>query len=91
MKKIMEVYQVENGIMLKKYDHVYHLFSGTKVEENYDSFKIATKEEAIQFMLNFFDGLNLKVQDKISPESTMIQRYVSFTLGKPVINTFNKF
>lgn len=60
MKKLMEVYAVDNGLIISRPYKVYHLFCGVEQGEEKESVKIGDRVDAIKFMLDFFDGLGLE-------------------------------
>jgi hypothetical protein len=55
MKKIMEVYSAENGLILKSNQRTYHLLGGYTEEEKTDSIRIADTKEAFYFLASFFE------------------------------------
>lgn len=67
MRKIMEVYEAENGIVIEKDKTVYHLF-GTDREKSTESVKIADAKEAFYFLANFFF-------DKLELEKREVQKF----------------
>lgn len=53
MRKLMEVYEVDNGLLFKKNEKTYHLF-GVSNNEVTESVRIADALDAFEFLANFF-------------------------------------
>jgi hypothetical protein len=54
MKKIMEVYEADNGIVLKRLYNEYHLFVGETKNESIENVVIANTKDAFNFLCQFF-------------------------------------
>lgn len=63
MTKIMEIYSVNNGLILKQTEKVYHLFIGVENKEITTSVKIGDSKDAFEFLVALF-GDKLKVDTK---------------------------
>jgi hypothetical protein len=83
MKKLMEIYGTDNGLIIKKFSKVYHLFVGIENEEDIHDVKIADEVDAMNFMLDFFHKkLKLKEESFTKNENTSIytKKFVKYSL-----------
>jgi hypothetical protein len=54
MRKLMEVYEADNGIVLKRLYNEYHLFIGETKKESIENVVIANTKDAFNFLCRFF-------------------------------------
>lgn len=81
MKKLMEVYGIENGIIIKKFQKVYHLFCGIENKEEVESYKIASRADVANFLLKFFENelnVEFKEKDRIEPDKCGVKREIHY-------------
>lgn len=78
MRKIMEVFAADNGLITKKQIKTYHLFS-TSVEEETESVSIATAKDAFIFLCNFFAD-TLKIDRRKRITATTMDEVIEFRL-----------
>ena len=75
MRKLMEVYAADNGLVLRNHKQVYHLFY-TENKEDDQSFRITDSKEAFEFLARFFleelgiDEKTVHVQNKFNRDVT---------------------
>ena len=83
MKKIMEVYQADNGFIVKKSNEVYHLFGGTEIEWDTDSVKIGNAKDAMLFLLNYFQNtIEIDYIERIKEDECAPQNHFHLKLKK---------
>ncbi len=69
MRKLMEIYEAENGLIIKKEKKTYHLFYSS-TEEKTESIKITNTKEAFVFLTDFFaDKLKIDKKEWITEDS----------------------
>jgi len=84
MRKLLEVYEIKTGnLIVKRYKEVYKIPPCKYViEDSINNLNIVSKEDAIRFMLKYFDGLELVETKKLSEESFKPITVISLKLKK---------
>jgi hypothetical protein len=84
MRKLIEIYEKEtSNLFIKRYERVYKIPPcGYVIEDSIETLEITSKEEAVNFMLKYFDGLKLTETKKISEDKGNPEIIISFKLKK---------
>ncbi len=80
MKKIMEVYEADNGLILKHLHNEYHLFVGIENKEEIENVIIANTKDAFNFLVKFF-GNKLKVDIQQSFQEKSFEKIIRYKLS----------
>jgi hypothetical protein len=75
----MEVYETENGLVLKSEKRIYHLFSANEIQDNVQSVKIGNTKEAFIFLTKFFAN-KLKIDRKEWQVDYNFERTIQYRL-----------
>ena len=81
MKKIMEIYAVDNGIIFRKFSYSYKIFGGVDIETNEIPIKIGTAKEAFTVLAELFkDQIEITEKTLLHVESLDTETHVTLKI-----------